>query len=143
MKKYITIITFLMASLLGPQSLFAQEGGGDTSALQDSLTDVYIVTGTTLFGAIMGLSTLSFVDEPSEHLDNIVTGGAIGIIIGVGIVAMNQATKSKDMYLEGAGEVGLLDLSTSERIAAHRTQKKSYTEKPKDALQFFNYKFTF
>ena len=49
------------------------------------------------------VSTLSFVDEPSENLDHIVTGGAIGIILGVGIVGFMQATKSQEIYEQSMG----------------------------------------
>ena len=62
--------------------------------------DVMIVFGTGLFGSVLGLSTLSFVEVPEDHLNNIVVGGAWGIILGVGIVAYSQAEKSKDYYYD-------------------------------------------
>ena len=59
---------------------------------------LYTVAGVGLAGSVLGLSTLSFVDEPGENLKNIVTGGSIGIILGVGIVAWKHASRSKDFY---------------------------------------------
>lgn len=94
----------------------AAEGGSSDDIVSSSLQDFSIVMGVGIGGAILGLSTLSFVDEPKEHLNNVVTGGAIGIIIGVGIVAYNQATKSQESYLEGAAYEGF---STKERLAWH------------------------
>ena len=69
----------------------------DESSLQlnSAMRDIYIVGGSSLVGAILGLSTLSFVNEPQEHFDNVVVGGALGIIVGVSIVVWMQATKSK------------------------------------------------
>jgi hypothetical protein len=72
------------------------------NVMDETLTDAYTVLGTTMGGAILGLSTLSFVEEPGDHLKNVVVGGAIGIILGVGIVAYGQASKSKDLYFQGA-----------------------------------------
>ncbi len=64
--------------------------------------DVMIVFGTGLFGSVLGLSTLSFVSIPEDHLNNIVVGGAWGIILGVGIVAYSQAEKSKEYYYDNS-----------------------------------------
>ena len=74
------------------------------NVMDETLTDAYTVLGTTMGGAILGLSTLSFVEEPGDHLKNIVVGGAIGIIVGVGIVAYGQASKSKDVFFQGQGQ---------------------------------------
>ena len=78
------ILLILSTFLLMNPSVSAQQGG---DILQETMTDMYIVAGSGLGGAVLGLSTLSFVEEPSEHLKNVIVGGAIGIIIGVGVVA--------------------------------------------------------
>jgi hypothetical protein len=62
--------------------------------LDDSVRDMTTVFASGAAGAVLGLSTLSFVDTPSDHLKNISVGGAIGIVIGVSIVVFNQAGKS-------------------------------------------------
>jgi hypothetical protein len=62
--------------------------------VDDSLRDITVVLGTGVAGAILGLSTLSFVDEPSKHLKNIAVGGAIGIVVGVAAVVFYQASKT-------------------------------------------------
>jgi len=98
----ITLSFFIVCSFLTFDSSrgIAQETGS-MGVLGDSLSDLYTVAGVGLAGSVLGLSTLSFVDEPGSNLKNIVTGGAIGIILGVGIVAWKHASRSKDLY-EGA-----------------------------------------
>ena len=43
---------------------------------------VATVLFSTLGGAVLGLSTLSFYGEPQEHTDNITTGALIGALAG-------------------------------------------------------------
>lgn len=88
--------------IVSPKS-HAQAGGGGDPLLADTMANVWTVIGMMAGGAVLGLSTLSFVDEPSENLDHIVTGGAIGIILGVGIVGFMQATKSQEIYEQSMG----------------------------------------
>lgn len=86
MKKLIIIfLTLCFSFSTMAQSNFKEEG----------LRDLTTVAGLGLGGAILGLSTLSFVEEPSDHLKNILVGASVGIIIGVGVVAYNQAQKSQ------------------------------------------------
>ena len=97
------------------------------------------VAGLGAFGAVLGLSTLSFVDEPGDHLKNIVTGGAIGIIIGVGLVAFNQATKSKDLYDENAS---LDNFNHGSRVKWH-TASSEYARLKSPKLNQVNFTFQF
>ncbi len=62
-----------------------------TNIADQSKNDFMIVLAGGAAGAVLGLSTLSFVSEPDDHYDNILTGGAIGIIAGVLYVAYRQA----------------------------------------------------
>lgn len=56
-------------------------------------------TATVMFaglgGAVLGLSTLSFYGEPSEHTGNIWAGLAVGILGGLVYVSLN---KDQDEY---------------------------------------------
>ncbi|EQC45582.1 hypothetical protein [Bacteriovorax sp. Seq25_V] len=110
----------------------------DSSTFADeSLRDISIVAGLGAGGAVMGLSTLSFVEEPSDHLKNIVVGAAIGIIIGVGVVAYSQASKSKE-YIEGAQ---IKDFSTKDRVKWHAAnsftaKSKSFSNQPQVGYTF-------
>ncbi len=85
------LIIFLL--ILTSFSGMAQEEK-NSGFVDDSLQDMSIVLGSGLAGAVLGLSTLSFVEKPSEHMKNIAVGGAIGIVIGVGVVIFGQATKT-------------------------------------------------
>jgi hypothetical protein len=64
--------------------------------IKSTQEDFLLVVGAGAAGAVLGLSTLSFVDKPSQHLSNIWTGTAVGIIAGVIIVAYNSAQKGSE-----------------------------------------------
>lgn len=85
---------------------FAQDNAKDVEELvQGTKNDLLVVISGGLAGAVLGLSTLSFVDEPKEHTRNIIVGASIGIIAGVGYVAYSQAAKSQEMmYGPAEGE---------------------------------------
>lgn len=104
--KLLALFLTLALTVSGQVRAQAAGGGNADPILADTMANVWIVVGTMGGGAILGLSTLSFVDEPSENLDHIVTGGAIGIIIGVGIVGFLQATKSQQLYEQSVGGPG-------------------------------------
>ncbi|MCB9091902.1 MAG: hypothetical protein H6621_02765 [Halobacteriovoraceae bacterium] len=61
------------------------------NVVQQGKNDFLVVMAAGAAGAVLGLSTLSFVDQPKEHWDNVLTGGALGIIAGVLYVAYRQA----------------------------------------------------
>lgn len=140
---------FLIFSVLASLSLaaFAQDKAGagapapegeiGADIIKESLGDLTLVAVAGLSGAVLGLSTLSFVDEPSEHLDNIVVGGALGIIVGVGVVAYLQAVKSEDKYEEADPGYGF---NTRSRMRwARESHKKVSTVMPTQ----FGYQLTF
>ena len=84
-----------------------------------------VVVGGGLAGAILGLSTLSFVDEPKDHTDNIIVGASLGIIGGVVFVALSQATKTQDLlyggeeYQEQASLNSIKSFDTKARTSWH------------------------
>lgn len=101
--KIKSILIPLLSLLMVMSPCYSQEGdagaaGTEEDIFEQSMQDVIIVGAFGGFGALLGLSTLSFVDEPKEHLNNIVVGGAVGIILGVGLVAYLAATKSSKIY---------------------------------------------
>ena len=96
--KTLTLLFGIFAIVLNPTLGSAQNYSyRDHSLLSDAKTDIYTIGGSGLAGAIMGLSTLSFAENPSGKLKNIITGGALGIIVGVVIVASSQANKSQNL----------------------------------------------
>ena len=99
MKK--SFLFFLLCWFLGISSCFSQyleNKAKDEELFTTSLRDVGIVGGTSVLGALMGASTLSFVESPRDHVNRILIGGSLGLIVGVGIVIYLQATKSTLMY---------------------------------------------
>lgn len=103
-RKFLLIIlvtVFTNHSLLYSQDSSAGGGAGGDNLIENSMQDLSIVAGTSIAGAVLGLSTLSFVKIPKAHMRNILVGGSIGIIIGVAIIAYTQATKSHERIFKG------------------------------------------
>lgn len=92
----LCLSSWVLLSTILPQ--FAAHAQEDNSLVQDSVRDLTTVLAIGAGGAVLGLSTLSFVDEPKDHLRNILIGGAIGVIVGVGVVVYNQAENSRKEF---------------------------------------------
>jgi hypothetical protein len=109
------LISFLLLlSFALPQNLaFAQD---EKSFADEGMDDLMVVVGIGAGGALLGLSTLSFVKEPKDHTDKVIMGAAIGIIIGVIVIAVSQADKAQTRF-EDARYIPSRDFSTHERIA--------------------------
>lgn len=141
--RFVILISLIMNSSYS----FAQEaaaGGGDKGMFENSMKDVFTVIGTGIGGAVLGLSTLSFAEEPKDNLKNVVTGAAIGIILGVGIVAYKAATKNTQQYNENAyHQIDLKDFSTNERLRWHENKVAASFYQKGVELPHFSYQFSF
>lgn len=128
---------------------FGQAGDDkDGGLLPDSKQDITVVVALAAGGAILGLSTLSFVERPKDHLKNIVVGGALGTIVGVGLVAYNQASKSKNLYNEGGEDRAQLEdafpkFDTFERYAYYDYHRASRLMKESSGHPFLHFTFNF
>jgi hypothetical protein len=110
----------------------------DSKLLEDSVTDMYTVAGAGLGGAVLGLSTLSFVEEPGDHLKNILVGAALGIMGGVAFVGYSTANKGRDLYYDGASlNKESKTFSTKKRVAWHRKEMGKVNFSSKRELPFF------
>lgn len=111
MKKIICAVfalnLFFTASLVNPA--FAQ----DDDIVKSTQNDIMLVAVAGGAGAVLGLSTLSFVDKPSKHVSNIWTGAALGVIAGVIFVAYNSAQRGSE-ELQSSRE-----FNSFERVAWH------------------------
>lgn len=96
------IIILISVVMYIPQNSYSQDENLD-ELVGDTKNDLMIVVGGGLAGAVLGLSTLSFVEEPKEHTRNIIVGASIGIIAGVGFVAFSQANKTQDLIYGSEG----------------------------------------
>lgn len=118
---------------------FAQE-----DIVQDSIKDITTVLVMGAGGAVLGLSTLSFTETPKDHLRNILVGGALGIIVGVGYVAYKQASVGQEV-IRGAHTVDPnkdLDFSTYARNSWHQQTHSALISTP-EAETTLSYTFTF
>ncbi len=88
----LACLTLILSLLFSTLTYGAEEQS--SGIVDDSIRDFSIVVGSGAAGAVLGLSTLSFVDEPSKHFKNVAVGGAIGIVMGVVIVVVSQASRS-------------------------------------------------
>lgn len=69
-------------------------------SFMDGLKTVGIATGT---GIVLGLSTLPFYDKPPAS--NIILGGGVGLIVGVGLAAYFMSTSSDEVEDIGYDEL--------------------------------------
>ena len=112
----------LIIFILLPLNSFAQNNDNLDGLVDDTKNDLLLVVGGGLAGAILGLSTLSFVDEPKEHTKNIIMGASIGIIAGVAFVAFSQANKTQDMLYQDAYNGNTKDFDTYARSGWHYSE---------------------
>jgi hypothetical protein len=134
---FLIVVSAVTLSFSG--SAFAQ---GESSILKESVSDLTTVAAIGAGGAILGLSTLSFTEEPKDHLKNILVGGAIGIIAGVGIVAWQQANKSKTVIESSSADLKP-GFSTAHRVVWQNSQiKKKFLSHSKSTPSIL-YNFSF
>ena len=106
---FFSLYFFFAAVLLNPA--FAQDNNDDF--VKSTQNDLMLVGVAGAAGAVLGLSTLSFVDRPSRHVSNIWTGAALGVIAGVIFVAYNSAQRGSE-ELQSSRE-----FDSFERVAWH------------------------
>ncbi len=94
------------------------QAGDNESIVDSSIADATTVFAIGAAGAILGLSTLSFVEKPKDHLKNILVGGSIGIIAGVVVVALRQAGLSREQYNSSQAH-NSSSFTTVDRLAWH------------------------
>jgi hypothetical protein len=112
MKKLLCALLSIQLFVLIP--VMAQSyDAGSSELIKNTRNDMLIVLGAGGTGAILGLSTLSFVERPGDNLRNVYTGAALGVIGGVIYVIYNSAQRGTE-ELEAS-----VDFSTSERFAWH------------------------
>jgi hypothetical protein len=115
--KYLSLKNlFLIIALAISLPLKAQEAEATSVSGKGAyFNDIMTVSACAIGGAVLGLSTLSFTEEPGDHLKNIVVGGAVGLIIGVAAVAYMQANKTNTYYSHRSLEDLQKNFGTKER----------------------------
>lgn len=112
------IIALLVAFQCLFSVAFAQGKSEDDNLIKNTQNDILLVAGAGAAGAILGLSTLSFVETPSRHISNIWTGAALGVIAGVIWVAYSSAQRGQEDLQ--SDEEASLDFHSGERMAWHQ-----------------------
>ncbi|RLA61722.1 MAG: hypothetical protein DRQ88_04945 [Epsilonproteobacteria bacterium] len=120
---------------------FSKEDAFIQKTINKTKRDVLTIGGLGLGGAALGLSTLAFVKEPLDNLKNIAIGGAVGIILGVGVVAYNHATEG-NLYYESYN-IDPKEFETGERISWHKRQIEENILVIKSDLPPLSYNFQF
>ena len=94
MKKFILILlcTFFVAQMATAQV-------STTSGFSGFRRGLATIMFAGLGGAVLGLSTLSFYGEPQDHINNIWTGLAIGVV-GGSIYVLTPDSKNSAMALD-------------------------------------------
>ncbi len=87
----IFILTFSL--LVAPSASQAQSSVSTTTSLRRNIATV-IFCG--LGGAVLGISTLSFYGDPGNHIGNITTGLALGMIGGATYVATQSYDQNQN-----------------------------------------------
>lgn len=149
--RFFIMFLFIGFSLVSSPVVQAQKaGGGGGSAegserlLGDSVNDFITVGALGGVGFVLGLSTLSFVDEPTDHLKNLWVGFAIGIIAGVGVVAWKQANKSQQEIYQSRSiqEFGTMTRLTWHQKEFSQNESQGVSDLKQEPLQL-NYKISF
>ena len=135
LKKYFSYLLLTLALILQTTTAFSAEE--QSSIVDDSLRDITVVLGSGAVGAVLGLSTLSFVNHPSDHLKNIAIGGAIGIVVGVGFVIFSQATRTSSSIT--SSEVPM----NAEKFATLSSQEFGEAKIAQDHLKVPSFGYTF
>ena len=124
---------FLVTLCIILSSLGALKSRAEDPLYGDPLQDVTIVGAATAFGAVLGLSTLPFTEEPGDHMKNVLVGGAIGLILGVGWVAYSQAQTTNEGYSFVPGP-------TRDFLGAERGRLASKFDHSKDVMGLSRHK---
>ena len=62
---------------------------------------------SSLGGAVLGISTLSFYDKPQDHLSNVAIGGALGVVLGSIYVTRDSLEQEAFSTLDKGGTLNL------------------------------------
>lgn len=86
----------VLAIFIFCQPLWAQQTS--TTSSRNFKRNVAAILFSSIGGAVLGLSTLSFYGEPQEHTNNITLGALVGFAGGVGYVLMESSKQPVQAY---------------------------------------------
>ena len=104
------------------------------------MRDLLIVGGTGAMGAVLGLSTLSFVEEPLRAPKIYIYGCISWVILGVSYVAYTTANKEQELMVRAGKNAPIF--STIDRVVWHKTEfNKMPTDHSRHKYLELNFKF--
>lgn len=126
----IGIYIFLIITLYS-QKVFSKEGLLE-STIQTGKSDLTVVGISSGIGAVIGLSSLAFIDT-SKKSAPILMGAALGGIVGLGIVAWGHANSPKPYYSENP------DFNTELRRDWHNHKFLEHISEPSLSAVSYNF----
>lgn len=148
MKKLFSLICITLLFTLSVSTAWAQDGADADLLFSQSTNDLVVVTAWAATGALLGLSTLSFLDDPWSHSKNILVGFSIGTVIGVGFVAFFHANRSEEYYENADGVGGSFrelspskDFDTTARVGWHNQNFQSFQTRRPENIPFWYSRF--
>ena len=126
----IGIYIFLLLTIFS-QKVFSKENLLE-STIKTGKSDLAVVGVSSGIGAVLGLSSLAFIDTNKKSTP-ILLGAALGGIVGLGIVAWGHASTPKPYYSENP------DFNTELRRDWHEHKYSEHL--PKSNLSAVTYNF--
>ncbi len=77
--KFTLICLSLVLNLFSVNGLALGEVRSEGPSVKSQVAKILL---SSLGGAVLGISTLSFYDRPQDHLSNVAVGGVIGVVLG-------------------------------------------------------------
>lgn len=115
--KCILLVILFLSSSLG----WAQQQTSTVNSGSGFRRGVAAVMFSTIGGAVLGLSTLSFYGKPHEHTGNITTGALIGLVAGITYVSYDSSRKAAPQNSYDFSQTELHDLKMKKALVASDT----------------------
>lgn len=103
--KVLVVVIFLWSGLFCVQKAFAVESRTVGPTVKSQVSKILL---SSLGGAILGISTLSFYDKPQEHLSNVAVGGTVGAVLGSIYVTKESLDYEAAATIDSGGHLALL-----------------------------------
>lgn len=107
MRSLLVCLISLGLCLSQAQSAYAQNQSR-TGAGPSVRSQVAKILLSSLGGAVLGISTLSFYDRPQDHLSNVAVGGTLGAVLGSIYVTKESLDYDSVASLDEGGNFQLL-----------------------------------
>jgi len=104
---------FLLGLLLTQINLLSSKSYAQTGSRVEApsvKSQVAKILLSSLGGAVLGISTLSFYDKPQDHLSNVAVGGVLGIVLG-SIYVTRDSLEQQETTLSTLDHGGTLNLA--------------------------------